>query len=125
MTGYLLENLNFASMPENGTSYGIVDDGAIAVDGRKIAWCGERPQLPSRYSSWRSYDLKQRFLTPGLIDCHTHIVHGGNRVSEFEMRLQGMSYQEITEQGGGINATLDQTRRLSVSELVEQALPRI
>lgn len=125
MTGYLLENLNFASMPENGTSYGIVDDGAIAVDGRKIAWCGERPQLPSRYSSWRSYDLKQRFLTPGLIDCHTHIVHGGNRVSEFEMRLQGMSYQEITEQGGGINATLEQTRRLSVSELVEQALPRI
>ncbi len=125
MTQQVLENLNIATMSSNGVPYGTIADGAIAIDGETIAWCGHRAQLPNQFASCSRRDLAGRFVTPGLIDCHTHIIYGGNRAREFELRLDGVSYEEITTQGGGIHTTLNATRNLSVSQLVAQALPRI
>ena len=125
MAQYVLEDLNFTTMVANGTSYGVVNDGAIAIDPPNITWCGHKTQLPDEFVQWPRRELGQNLVTPGLIDCHTHIVYGGNRATEFEMRLGGASYEEITAAGGGIHSTLNATRKLSVSELVEQALPRV
>ena len=125
MTQQVLENLQLATMSTNGMPYGMVTDGAIVIDSATIAWCGRKAQLPEEYSNWSRRDLAGRLVTPGLIDCHTHIVYGGNRAREFELRLGGASYEEITAQGGGIHATLNETRKLSVPQLVEQSLSRI
>jgi len=105
--------------------YGWVADGAIVIDGKVITWCGQRADLPERFAQWPCRDLGGRLTSPGLIDCHTHIVHGGHRAHEFEMRLRGVSYEQITAQGGGIHATIQATRKLQVAELVDQALPRV
>lgn len=125
MPQQVLENLNVATMSTNGVPYGTIVDGAIVIDDEVIAWCGHRAELPDEFSGFARRSLAGQFVTPGLIDCHTHIVYGGNRAREFELRLGGASYEEITAKGGGIHATLTETRKLSVSELVEQALPRI
>ncbi len=125
MARQILENLNLATMCANGAAYGAITNGAIAIEGKAIAWCGKRRQIPDEYSNWPRRDLAKRLVTPGLIDCHTHVVYGGNRAREFEMRLNGASYEQITANGGGIYATLKETRRLSVEELVEQSLPRV
>ena len=125
MTQQVLENLKIATMSTNGMPYGMVADGAIVIDSTTIAWCGRKEHLPVEYSRWSRRDLAGRLVTPGLIDCHTHIVYGGNRAREFELRLGGASYEEITAQGGGIHATLNETRKLSVPQLVEQSLSRV
>src|SRR5687767_7648762 len=99
-----------------GAPYGETPADAIAFRGGRIAWIGETAQgLPE---AARRLDAKGAWLTPALVDCHTHLVHGGNRAREFEMRLGGASYEEIARAGGGINATVAATRAATEDELV-------
>lgn len=112
-------------MVQGDTPYGLLDHGALATENGKIVWCGNRVDLPSRISSWPKHDLESRLITPGLIDCHTHVVHGGERSKEFALRLEGASYEEIARAGGGILSTLKATRSLSEDQLIDEALPRV
>ena len=98
---------------------------AIVVEGDRLAWIGPVAGLPSDYRNAPSTDLAGRLVTPALIDCHTHIVHGGNRAGEFEMRLEGASYEEVARAGGGIVSTVSATRAASEDELLAAALPRL
>jgi imidazolonepropionase len=93
--------------------------------GRQHCLGRARADLPSHHAGWPVEDMGGRLVTPGLIDCHTHIVFGGNRAREFEMRLEGASYEEIARAGGGIVSTVSATRAASVDELVDDALPRV
>ncbi len=105
--------------------FGLIADGAIALGNDKIQWVGKHSELPPRFDRWPKKDLQGRLLTPGLIDCHTHLVHGGNRAREFEMRLTGSTYAEIAREGGGIMSTVRATREESVESLFRSALPRL
>jgi len=122
----LLLNVNLATMENGGENYGEILDAALAITDGKIAWLGREKNLPS-YSKdeIEIIDGQGKWLTPGLIDCHTHLVYGGNRANEFEMRLQGKSYQEIAEAGGGIISTVKATRVATESQLLASALPRL
>lgn len=124
--GEVLTALRLATMVAGTAPYGLVENGALAIgpDGR-IAWCGHAADLPADYASWPSRSLGGRLVTPGLVDCHTHIVHGGNRAREFELRLEGASYEEIARAGGGIVSTVAATRAASEDDLVASALPRL
>ena len=86
-------------------AYGLIDDAAIVLGDAKIAWVGRAVDLPQSYRALPSQDLGGRLVTPALIDCHTHIVFGGNRAKEFELRLKGASYEEVARAGGGIRRT--------------------
>jgi imidazolonepropionase len=108
-----------------GLDYGLIADAAIACERGRIAWVGKRAECPPAYKSFPEHDVAGRLVTPALIDCHTHIVHGGNRANEFEMRLKGASYEEVARAGGGIISTVKATRNATVDELVAWALPRI
>ena len=121
----LLTNLSLAAMTAEGEPYGLLDAAAVAVDGDRIAWCGPRDTMPGQFADWFEQDLGGRLVTPALIDCHTHIVFGGNRAREFEMRLQGATYEEIARAGGGIVSTVAATRAASEDELLNSALPRV
>jgi imidazolonepropionase len=107
---------------EGELNYGIVDDGAVAVKDGRIAWAGPRSEAPA---AAREHDCGGLWLTPGLVDCHTHIVHAGNRSDEWEARLNGASYEDIARQGGGIMSTVRATRAASEEELLRQSAPRI
>jgi imidazolonepropionase len=117
-------NVHLATMAEPG-SYGEIHDGALAVCDGRIAWLGPRDELPSGYRAAITHDGEGCWLTPGLIDCHTHIVYAGNRSDEFEARLNGASYEEIAQRGGGIMATVRATRAASESALLAASLPRV
>lgn len=121
----VLTGMNAATMVRGTEGCGLVEDAAIVVENDRIAWAGPEAGLPSVYSSHDRRDLGRRLVTPALIDCHTHIVHGGNRAREFEMRLQGASYEEIARAGGGIVSTVAATRQASEAELLASALPRL
>jgi imidazolonepropionase len=125
VTQLLLANANLATMIPGEVPYGLVASGAIAISDGRIAWCGPLPELPDAYSSWPAEDVGGRLITPALIDCHTHIVHGGNRANEFEMRLKGATYEEIARAGGGIVSTVAATRGESEAALLASALPRV
>jgi imidazolonepropionase len=99
--------------------------GAVAIKDGLIDWVGPADDLPSAYAGAETLDMQGRLVTPALIDCHTHIVHGGNRAREFEMRLQGASYEAIARAGGGIVSTVAATRAASEAALLAQALPRL
>lgn len=118
-TPVILSNLTAATMVGGG--YGLIRDAAIALDGARITWVGKRADAPSG----EQRDLGGRLVTPALIDCHTHVVHGGNRATEFEMRLQGASYEEVARAGGGIISTVKATRAASEADLIATALPRV
>jgi imidazolonepropionase len=107
--------------------YGAVEDGAIAVEGKRIAWVGPAAELPGRPDDLarERHDLGGRWVTPGLVDCHTHLVYGGDRAREFELRLEGASYEEIARAGGGIVSTVAATRAASEAELFEAARRRL
>ncbi|MDF3419681.1 imidazolonepropionase [Sulfitobacter sp. KE29] len=105
--------------------YGLIEDAAIAIAEGQIAWVGPRGDLPQGYRALPAESLGQRLVTPGLIDCHTHIVHGGDRAREFEMRLEGASYEEIARAGGGIVSTVTATRAADEAELLADALRRV
>lgn len=119
----ILTGANIATM-QDGSPYGLIPDGALVMKGGRIAWVGPRSDLPA-FPDLPIMDLEGRLITPALIDCHTHLVHGGDRATEFEMRLQGASYEEIARAGGGILSTVTATRSASVEELVASALPRL
>jgi len=120
-------NARLATMRPGFWPYGSIADGAIAVDGNRIAFAGvaaEAKQKPSRFAH-EVIDAGGRWITPGLIDCHTHLVFGGDRADEFELRLGGASYEEIARAGGGIRSTVKATRAASEDQLVAAALPRL
>lgn len=112
-------------MSEGGTPYGLCQDAAIAVDGAKIVWVGEHQDLPPDYADWSVEDFGERLITPALIDAHTHVVFSGNRAAEFEMRLNGASYEDIARAGGGILSTVNATRSASAETLLADALTRV
>jgi imidazolonepropionase len=118
----LLTHATLATMTEG---YGLMRDAAVAIEGGKIAWVGPLADLPSEYSRLPEHDCQGRLVTPGLIDCHTHAVHAGHRAVEFEMRLQGASYEDIARAGGGILSTVTATRAATEDQLLSSALPRI
>ncbi|MBE0452536.1 imidazolonepropionase [Roseovarius autotrophicus] len=99
--------------------------GAVVIGGDRILWVGPEDALPADYTSLARQDMEGRLITPALIDCHTHLVHGGNRAREFEMRLEGASYEDIARAGGGIVSTVEATRNASGDDLLAQALPRL
>jgi len=101
---------------------GLITDAALVFEGKRIDWVGPEKSLPQRYSDHETVDCGQRLVIPGLIDCHTHLCFGGWRGDEFEMRLQGRSYQEIAAAGGGIRSTVAATRKESAAELADKAL---
>lgn len=107
-----------------GAAYGAVEDGAIAVRDGRIAWVGRRAELPSTMAG-AVCDLGGRWVTPGLIDCHTHLVFGGDRAGEFELRLKGATYEEIARAGGGIRSTVAKTRAATEDELFAAARRRL
>jgi imidazolonepropionase len=115
----LFTNAHLATMAQG---YGELRDGAIGVSAGRIAWVGAASAAPAAAAI---HDCGGRWLTPGLIDCHTHIVHAGNRSDEFEARLNGATYEDIARAGGGIMSTVRATRAASDAELLRQSLPRI
>ena len=107
------------------TPYGWIEDGALAVRDGRIAWVGARSDLPAELRGAEEHDAQGALITPGLIDCHTHLVWGGDRAGEFEARLQGASYEEIARSGGGIVSTVRATRAASEDELFAASRRRL
>lgn len=120
----LLTGVHLATMAGD-PPYGSIRDGAVGIRGAKIAFVGRERDLPRDTSAQQSLDGRGAWATPGLIDCHTHIVYAGNRVDEFEARLNGASYAQIAEAGGGIKSTVRATREATDDELVAQSRPRL
>ncbi len=120
----LYHNARLATLAPPGPGLGLVEDGAIVEDGGKIVFAGARRDMPAVEADER-IDCAGRLVTPGLIDCHTHLAFAGNRAREFELRLAGASYEEIARAGGGIVSTVKATRAASEDELVAQSLPRL
>jgi imidazolonepropionase len=114
----LLTNLRLATM---AGGYGLIEDGAILVEDGRIAWVGPRRDAPAG----PAVNCRNRLATPGLIDCHTHLVFGGSRAHEFELRLTGVPYAEIARAGGGILSTVRATRAASEAELLATSLKRL
>lgn len=116
----LLQNAIFATMVDG---YGL-HEGAVVLEGCKIAWIGALADLPARFANAGRHDLGGRLVTPALIDCHSHIVFAGDRAAEFELRLNGASYAEVAQAGGGILSTVRATRAASEAELLAASLAR-
>ena len=123
----LWTNARLATMAPGARSpYGAIESGAIAVSGDRIAWIGSMHSLPEcALRAARRHDAGGAWITPGLIDCHTHLVYAGSRAEEFEQRLEGVSYEEIARRGGGIVSTVEATRAASEDRLVALALERL
>jgi imidazolonepropionase len=107
--------------------YGLIADAALVVSGGLLQWVGPRSDLPADLlvNSTQTIDANGALITPGLIDCHTHLVYGGNRAGEFEQRLNGASYEDIAKAGGGIASTVKATRAATEAELLTQSTPRL
>jgi imidazolonepropionase len=122
----LWRNARIATLSgSNGDAWGIIDDAAMVTEDERIVWLGEQGALPRRFESiTNEHDLKRALVTPALIDCHTHLVYAGNRAHEFEMRLNGASYEEISRAGGGIRSTVAATRAASDETLHALAYER-
>ncbi|MGD9582413.1 MAG: imidazolonepropionase [Lysobacterales bacterium] len=121
---HLLSDCRLANPEPTGSGYRICDDAAVAIHGSRIVYAGPRARLPALAEGVRVHRLDGRLLTPGLIDCHTHLVFAGNRAGEFEQRQNGASYAEIAAAGGGIRATVEATRAASADQLLAGALDR-
>jgi len=120
----LLTDARIATMEHDVAPFGVIDHGAIAVADGTIAWVGKAASLPHNTAN-ETVSLAGRWVTPALIDCHTHLVFGGDRSAEFEQRLSGVSYEEIARAGGGILSTVHATRNSSGDELFESASRRL
>ncbi|WP_447752717.1 imidazolonepropionase [Sphingopyxis fribergensis] len=114
-------NARLATMADG--DLGLIDDGVVAAANGRIVYAGPADGAPE--TAQKSHDCGGRLITPGLIDCHTHLVHGGNRANEWAMRLAGASYEDIARAGGGIVSTMRATRDASEADLVASALPRL
>lgn len=133
-TGYVLEDLdllltdaNIATMDSTiDAPYGTIKNAAMAIKSGEIVWLGEQSTLPSfDVFATPTLSIKGQWLTPGLIDCHTHLIFAGSRAEEFEQRLQGVSYEQIAAQGGGIASTVKATRAASHEQLFVDAKDRL
>lgn len=124
VTSMRFSNANIATIGDD-SSYGLVENATIVIDDNLIVWIGPEAMLPSEHTHHEVHNLEGRLITPAFIDCHTHIIHGGHRAVEFEMRLEGASYEEVARAGGGIVSTMQATRAASTEQLVQSALPRI
>ncbi len=120
----LITNVSIARMDAKDSGYGLLCDGALLIDGDRIGWVGLAKDVDPSLRDTRQLDGNGCVLTPALIDCHTHIVHGGNRAREFEMRLEGASYEDISRAGGGIISTVTATREADEETLLAEALKR-
>lgn len=120
----LFLDVNLATMRAGSTPYGAICNGALAISEKRIAWVGPASELPP-YDAKTVNQLGGRWLTPALIDCHTHLVFGGDRALEFEQRLNGATYEEIARAGGGIRSTVQATRNASQSALLGGAVNRV
>jgi imidazolonepropionase len=118
----LLKHGTLATMVQGAKPYGLIADGAVLVEGGRLAWVGPSAEAPA---AGETVDLEGRLVTPGLIDCHTHLVYGGSRSDEFEARLKGKSYADIAKAGGGILSTVGATRAADEAALIAQSLPRL
>ena len=118
----LLTDARIATM--NGDDYGVIEAGALAIADGRIAWVGPQAEAPEAGTA-AVRSLEGRWITPALIDCHTHLVFAGDRSAEFEQRLRGVSYEDIARAGGGIMSTVAATRDASASELYAATLPRL
>ncbi len=118
---FVIVNARVATM----TATGMIEDGAVAIGDGQIRWTGRGDAVPEDYRRWPCEDAGGRLVTPGLIDCHTHIVHGGDRAREFAMRLEGARYEDIAQAGGGIVSTVAATRALDEEALLAASLPRV
>lgn len=118
-------NARLATLADAGNDLGIIEHGAVAAKDGRIAFAGPMAELPSGWDAREQIDCEGRWITPGLVDCHTHLVFGGDRAHEFELRLKGASYEEIARAGGGIVSTVKATRSASEDGLVASALPRL
>jgi imidazolonepropionase len=120
----LLTGGNVATMAEDGVPYGAIENGAIAIASGAIAWVGSADALPVGKAR-QTRSLAGRWITPALVDCHTHLAFAGNRAQEFAMRLDGATYEEIARAGGGIMSTVNSTRTASNSALRDQSANRL
>jgi imidazolonepropionase len=118
-------NARLATVRGDLPDQGVIERGLVAMRGARIVFAGAQTEFPVSADAVERIDCEGRWITPGLIDCHTHLVYGGNRAHEFELRLQGASYEEIARAGGGIVSTVAATRSASEAELVASALPRL
>lgn len=121
----ILTNATLATVGTTGNRSTMNGPNAIVVQDSSIAWVGKSGDIPREYHSHDSIDVARRLITPGLIDCHSHLVFGGNRANEFELRLKGASYAEIAQAGGGILSTVRATRDATEASLLENALTRV
>lgn len=121
----LFRNARLATVAPGRPGLGVVEKGAVAVKNGRIAYAGAETDLPAAFKKGEVVDLDGRWITPGLIDCHTHLIYAGNRAHEFELRLRGASYEEIARAGGGIVSTVTHSRAADQAELVRQSLPRL
>ena len=120
----ILTNAHIATL-QSDDSFGLIERGSIAVRGETIAWVGNANDMPALYRDDVAHDVGGRLVTPALIDCHTHVVFGGNRAREFELRLNGASYEDVARTGGGIVSTVKATRAASEDALLIDALTRV
>lgn len=126
MTGLrIYDSCDVATLQAKQGPYGLIENAALVTEAGKILWVGPSQNLPESFNAERTQSLEGRLVTPALIDCHTHLVFGGNRAREFEMRLKGISYEEIARAGGGIISTVEATRKASFDKLFEGALKRL
>lgn len=120
----LITDCRVAAMTEGGEPYGAIEDAAILIKDGRIVWVGPRAGLPV-HKAVETHSLGGRWVTPGLVDCHTHLVFGGDRSGEFERRLEGATYEEIARAGGGIVSSVRATREESEDQLYASALERL
>jgi imidazolonepropionase len=127
MSFEIWENARLATLQEGqDANYGLIEDGALVVEGERLAWVGMRSEMPAQYRHGAVlHDAHHALITPGLIDCHTHLVYGGHRANEFELRLNGASYEDIARAGGGIKSTVQATRLATEAQLFEAATKRL
>ena len=121
----VLNECKIVQMINSHNDLDIIENGSIAIKGKKISWLGQSSNLPKEYIEYKSMNLEGRVVTPGLIDCHTHLVYAGDRSKEFDMRLNGKTYKQIAEAGGGIVSTVKETRLASELDLLNASLQRI
>jgi imidazolonepropionase len=122
---HIWHGCRLATLSPSHQGLGAVEDGVIAATDGRIVYAGPAADAPSALDAKQRTNCDGRWITPGLIDCHTHLVYGGNRAQEFEQRLAGASYEEIARAGGGIVSTVKATRHASAEQLVAAALPRL
>lgn len=124
MSDKIWTNVNLITMQENGKPYGLIENATLVVENDYIAWIGVEDELPNHYD-YKIESAEGDYMSPGLIDCHTHLIYGGNRIDEFEKRLKGISYEEIAKEGGGILSTVRATRDATEEELITSAKKRL